>query len=128
MHKHLHLVVRLTYDPKTAHSGEDDPEAKRYFFEDVLGGRLMLTSPELGEIGEVEVVEVSDEEAPRRLAVRPATHIPSGTSHYPDNFTATPDSGTGFFSGGDARSMKTSYPAPSPGRVYRNEASTPYEV
>ncbi|HFC09113.1 MAG TPA: hypothetical protein ENJ54_04540 [Chloroflexi bacterium] len=124
----LHLVVRLTYDPQTAHSGEDDPEAKRYFFEHVLGGRLVLTSPELGKIGEVEVVEVSDEEAPRRLIVRPATHIPSGTSHYPDTFTAAPDSGTGFFGGGGARAMKPTYPTPSPARVYRNEEPAPYEV
>ena len=56
--KRLHLVIRLTYDPQTMHSGEEDPKAKRYFFEQVLGGRLTLVSPEVGEIGEVEVVEV----------------------------------------------------------------------
>ena len=59
--KRIHLVIRLTYDSQAAHSGEDDPEAKRYFFEQVLGGRLTLVSPEAGEIGEVEVVEVETE-------------------------------------------------------------------
>jgi len=39
-----------------------DPEARRWFYEQVLDGRLVLISPEVGEIGEVEVVEVSDEE------------------------------------------------------------------
>jgi len=63
MSKRLHLVVRLTYDPQVMHGGEADPEARRWFYEQVLGGRLVLTSPEVGEIGEVEVVEVSDEEA-----------------------------------------------------------------
>lgn len=93
--KRIHLVIRLTYDPQAMHSGEDDPEAKRHFLEQVLGGRLTLVSPEAGEIGEVEVVEVEDDEPSAHISkVRPATHIPTGTSQYPDTFTSTPDSST----------------------------------
>ena len=52
--KTLHLEINLEYDPDIWYG--DDPESKKFFFDDVLGGELLLHSQEVGEtIGTVKI-------------------------------------------------------------------------
>ena len=60
--KKLKLEVELTYDAKLMHGGDDDKEAKDWFFKRILGGRkidLILHSNEIGdEIGTIKVLKI----------------------------------------------------------------------
>lgn len=57
----IRLVIELDYDDSLMHSGDEDEDARNWFFGDILadGGRLSLSSGEIGDvIGSVKVVSV----------------------------------------------------------------------
>uniref|UniRef100_A0A6M3LPC3 Uncharacterized protein n=1 Tax=viral metagenome TaxID=1070528 RepID=A0A6M3LPC3_9ZZZZ len=56
--KTIELKIELEYNPDEWY-GVDDPVARQFFFEDVLGGKLTLFSKEFGEIiGYVKVKDI----------------------------------------------------------------------
>ena len=55
----IKLEIELEYDDEMMHSGEQDPVAKDWFFEDVLKNDLILHSNEIGdEVGKVTSVKI----------------------------------------------------------------------
>jgi len=63
--KTLKLEIELCYDAKTVHGGDEDAEAKEWFFNEILSGEkglLFLHSNEIGDtIGKVKVIKLSGE-------------------------------------------------------------------
>jgi len=57
--KTLRMTIDLTYDDEIMHSGDEDKEAKDWFFKMIGNDRLILHSNELGdEVGEVKVISL----------------------------------------------------------------------
>jgi hypothetical protein len=56
------MIVELDYDEKAMHS--DDPDAIKWFYEDILkeNGELILHSNKTGDtVGEIKVLEIKGE-------------------------------------------------------------------
>lgn len=60
--KTLKIEALITYDDKLMHSGKSDPEARDWFFEEVMHGNdLILHSNEIGDtVGKVKVLAVHE--------------------------------------------------------------------
>lgn len=59
MKNKIKMMVELEYDSETMHSGNNDPEAKKWFENILQNDMLMLHSNEIGdEIGNVKVLEI----------------------------------------------------------------------
>lgn len=57
----LQLLVELDYNDKLMHNGDENQEAKDWFFSDILGCELVLHSNELGdEVGSILVLKIID--------------------------------------------------------------------
>ena len=68
----LILTIELDYDAELWHGGDDDPEAKRWFFSVLSGGDLVLhENTEIGDdFGTVRVLAI-DTTAPRKPGREP---------------------------------------------------------
>ena len=62
--KTIKMTVEFTYDEQLMHSGDECPESKEWFYEDILknridGGKLILLSNEIGDVvGDITVLEI----------------------------------------------------------------------
>jgi len=69
----LKLEIELSYDSQLVHGGDEDEEAKQWFFNEILSGEkglLWLHSNEIGDtLGKVKVIKLSEEA--QRITLEP---------------------------------------------------------